>query len=342
MVVSPDTPSLTIPTPARLLRLLRNILPSFFNTIESSSRPAEIRSTAWLDGLRGWASLIVFFYHFAYGYHRWVPIGYGYNGSNLVVQLPFVRLITAGPAMVCLFFAISGYSLSWAPLKELHNNAPSKCLSRLASSTFRRPFRLFFPPVVASLIVVVFVRMGFYTYGDMHYAGWARFGFQEVRPPIYNTTSEQLHHYYETTSRLVNVFRFDNYMEYPYDGHLWTIPMEFRWSIVLFSVVGAISHARRSWQFMLMGLLFVNCIWYAAWEPMLFFGGTILAQFALWRGHGAKTFVGQDLPLMEYSEKEVTNEKRRKWGAIALFVIGLYLAGAPDWNRMVPSFDQLL
>jgi peptidoglycan/LPS O-acetylase OafA/YrhL len=98
------------------------LVPSFLAC--SSSHPEQtIRPTAWLDGLRGWASLIVFSFHFTHAYHKWSSFGYGSDGNWLFVELPFVRIFYAGEAMVYVFFIVSGYSLAWGMLQFLlHSN----------------------------------------------------------------------------------------------------------------------------------------------------------------------------------------------------------------------------
>jgi peptidoglycan/LPS O-acetylase OafA/YrhL len=227
-------------------------------------------------------------------------------------------------------------------MKELHGGNAGKTLTRLASSFFRRPIRIFLPPLIASFMVVNFIRLGFYTYGDMHHDGWARFAFwQEVRPPISNSLFEQVTHYYDATSRFFDVFRFDSYMDYPYDGHLWTIPVEFRYSIVLFSLMAALCVTRPPWRLILVAIVWIYCVWLAAWEPMLFIGGLLLAQIGLMRGHGKRSYISDELPLVEVNEKREQSQRRRKVAMIVLFIAGLYLTSVPDYKRMFISFPSL-
>src|ERR1700760_387247 len=99
------------------------ILPSFLSDLAQPSDThsnRSIRPTAWLDGLRGWASLFVFFYHFNANYNSWNGLGWGYQDNRTLLTLPVIRTVIAGPGMVSLFFVVSGYSLAWGPLKEFH------------------------------------------------------------------------------------------------------------------------------------------------------------------------------------------------------------------------------
>jgi peptidoglycan/LPS O-acetylase OafA/YrhL len=117
--------------------------------------------------MRGIAALFVFFYHFAYAYHTRLELGYASGeGNYTLIQLPFIWRLVSGPAMVSIFFLVSGYSLSVASLKDIQNGNPNKCLSRMASATFRRPIRLFLPCIVSTFTVMILVSLDVYTKGD--------------------------------------------------------------------------------------------------------------------------------------------------------------------------------
>jgi peptidoglycan/LPS O-acetylase OafA/YrhL len=222
-------------------------------------------------------------------------------------------------------------------LTELQAGYPQKCLSRLASSTFRRPVRLFGPPLLASLIVLLCVRLGFYTPGGRTYPVWINFGFPEHRPPVLETTWEQLKHWYQVTSILLSVFSFNTYLDYPYDGHLWTIPVEFRYSLIVFLLVSAISKTRMTYRIGLLALVVVYCIWAESWEGVLFISGVLLAQLTLVRESRAwKSAPVDDEAVCFLAEEKdlVASAKRRpSFIALALFPVALYLASAPGSNR---------
>jgi hypothetical protein len=96
----------------QMRKLFGTLIPSFL-ACPSPKTETTIRPTAWLDGLRGWASLIVFSFHFIHAYHKWHSLGYGFEDNWLLVELPFIRLFYSGEAMVYVFFIVSGYSLAW-------------------------------------------------------------------------------------------------------------------------------------------------------------------------------------------------------------------------------------
>jgi hypothetical protein len=111
--------------------------------------------TAWLKGVHSATALIVAFIHFIIGE---VEVGFrGYfsepaENNRYFFQPPPFRVIFADQAMVVLFFIVSSYSIS-TKLLLLRDYAPcERFLDGLASSVFRRPFRLFTPVIVVELI----------------------------------------------------------------------------------------------------------------------------------------------------------------------------------------------
>lgn len=87
------------------------LLPSFVTSYfrpNSTARPKRLHDTAYLDGLRGVAAFIVYVHHTQMQYNMESLFGYGSNPTaNHILQLPFFKLLNAGPAAVALFFLIS-------------------------------------------------------------------------------------------------------------------------------------------------------------------------------------------------------------------------------------------
>ncbi len=64
--------------------------------------------------------------------------------------------------MVALFFVISGYALGYRLLILTRQGDTERLLNALASSTFRRYFRLYLSSVVACMIALGLVRLRFW------------------------------------------------------------------------------------------------------------------------------------------------------------------------------------
>lgn len=92
------------------------LLPSFVTSYfrpNSTARPKRLHDTAYLDGLRGVAAFIVYVHHTQMQYNMETLFGYGsHPTANHILQLPYFKLLNAGPAAVALFFLISVRLLS--------------------------------------------------------------------------------------------------------------------------------------------------------------------------------------------------------------------------------------
>lgn len=209
------------------------LIPSFIqNIVYPSAKPRSgnsdrPRPTAWLDGMRGIAALLVYFYHLSYSTHDvytgWSP------GHHQLLRLPFIKSLYNGPAMVSLFFVLSGYALSYKPVKQMRNGEYNALFSGQSSSVFRRMVRLFLPCVASTLMIVILIRLGFYQ-STMELANDADrlFGTREHHAWTYDTTTEQVWVWMRSFWGFVNPFTEVGLGKGIYmDGHLWTIPVEY-------------------------------------------------------------------------------------------------------------------
>jgi len=277
--------------------------------------------TAYLDGLRGLAAFFVFLCHFAYTCFVIAP-GWGYRGDRSMLKLPFLRLFYSGPPMVCVFFVVSGYALSARALKQIRSRRLDALAGTVSSLVFRRGMRLFVPPAVSTLLIVVLLRVGVYewTRGFAYDKRYMR-NVQEIHYERFDSGGEQLRDWARAVWGFIHVWDWDPYGgSTAIDVHLWTIPVEFRCSMVLFlSLVGTAGLKVGVRLAVVVGLA-TFCYLGARWEMMLFYGGMGIAE----------------MELAWPSSSVGASERRRKgktgWKAIwlAVSVVGLYFMSQPD------------
>jgi peptidoglycan/LPS O-acetylase OafA/YrhL len=177
----------------------------------------DLHPTAYLDALRGWAALAVFRYH-------------GMANKTPFLEWPVFRMVMNGRAMVDIFFVISGYALSYRMLKMLRNRQPA-LLKALASSSFRRWWRLYASCSVASLITAFW-----------SYMGWCQPRWRQ--PTIWLQIADWMW----DTGAASNPFGdirgwwYGDVFRTKYLDQMWTIPVEFRGSLVLFWFLAAAAY----------------------------------------------------------------------------------------------------
>ncbi|EAW10319.1 acyltransferase family protein [Aspergillus clavatus NRRL 1] len=288
----------------------------------------KLHAIAALDGLRGWACLLVFNFHFLFTYTWKVAVGWGFNGENYgILHLPIIHLLVSGHIMVAIFFVISGYVLSYKPLKMIRTRSWDQTLTVLASSTFRRGFRLYIPSIVGIFLVFVAVRLGVFNYSHrVVNQGDTILGTNEQHPPLMKSFTKQFGDWYRTVAHLIDPWNWALYYNY-YNPHLWTIPVEFRCSIVLFLTIIATSRVTAFARLTLVSGLIWFCMRWGRWDVVLFLFGMLMAEADLLNGTWERP-VGDEKPAPRAQCLASRLSSRKLW--IALFVFGLYLGSAPN------------
>jgi peptidoglycan/LPS O-acetylase OafA/YrhL len=253
--------------------VLFSLFPSFFF---SRSSKRKLHPTSYLDGLRGIAALIVFIDHFTLNWYFDLRHGYLNTPEDAyVLQLPFIRLLFAGRASVGVFFVISGFVLSHKSLKQIRSGEKNRVLDSLSSSVFRRGMRLHIPIFFGTFISMLLA------YNELYMPVPAR---SETIPPTFPTLREQFWDWWAKTMEVVFPFRgVDPNSPYGpvYNGHLWTIPIEFYGSIVVFATVLGLSRVRNSIRMTLVAGLATWSLQRGRWDLWLFLGGVFLAEYSL-------------------------------------------------------------
>lgn len=146
------------------IRGLVFLIPSFLQRRHTREQicPPKLAPTAYLDGMRGLAALTVFFCHYFYQAFT-IAKSWGTEEDNYhFLKLPVLRLWYQGPPAVCIFFVISGYALSYRPLKLIRNGAFSDFATTMSSLTFRRGIRLYLPTAISTFMIICLLRVGAY------------------------------------------------------------------------------------------------------------------------------------------------------------------------------------
>jgi hypothetical protein len=223
---------LSIPSRAAVFHAIKRssffLLPTFVQTtirpVDQSKPSKPIHPTAWLDGMRGIASFLVFIFHISYATHdvatAWAP-----DAKQDFLRLPIIRFFYHGPAMVSIFFVLSGYALSYKPAKQMKSGETDALLRGLSSSVFRRGMRLYLPCIASTLMIVMIVRIGMYDWTrELANDGARLTGYRDRHAWRYDTFAEQMWHWGTSFIGFMNPFTGKRmYL----DGHLWTIPLEF-------------------------------------------------------------------------------------------------------------------
>ncbi|WYZ46064.1 hypothetical protein EsH8_IX_000289 [Colletotrichum jinshuiense] len=304
-------------------------------TTKPGDRPRQRRlsSTAYLDGLRGVAAFIVYIFHFSYLWFPKLRYGYGWGDDNyLFWQLPIVRALHSGRSSVTVFFVISGFVLTLKTLKMLHQRKPDEAFSALAGSAFRRPFRLYLPILASTFLIAVLVFAGDYM----------RDPSGAPVPPVGQTIGQQLRHWFWSNVDLMNPFRpiinRENMKGSEYDGHLWTIPVEFKGSLLVFFLLLIFSRAKR-WihMFSVTGLA-LWLVHIGDWDQSLFCWGLLLAEISiiLPANNSMQETSGSILPTFNFRPFPNITSKTlhiiRHTVTIFLFIVALHLFSYPEIN----------
>lgn len=275
---------------------------------KQSTRNNKLRKTAWLDGLRGFAALLVYLLH----HQVWVHPGmilenaYGYNNQYYIACLPVIRtFFSGGHFAVSIFFVISGYVLSTKPLALIHSSDHDRLSDNLASALFRRWLRLYIPVICTTLITASIPHI---------------FGTKANFEPQ-QTWRDEIWKWYVEFKNFTFLFRNGGEPWFTYSFHVWSIPYEFRGSICVYTTLLAFSRCSingRLWCE--VGLIFYFLYIADGAHFSMFTAGMLLCDL----DHLAEL---QRLPRWIESLKRFQRPI-----FYALFILGVLLGGCPSHN----------
>ncbi|KAI9651541.1 MAG: hypothetical protein M1831_000778 [Alyxoria varia] len=356
-------------------RVFYGLIPSFIETRlrHDSPKPAKLQPTAYLDGMRGLAAFCVFICHMSYQVF-WITFGFGQGepGENAwPIQLPIVKLFYSGPPMVAIFFVISGYALSLKPLKQMRARQYDGLMVTLSSATFRRSFRLFLPCFASTFLVGVLAQLNLFEI-TAKFSQDTYFLRAHLESHCWTAPSPYIQFWHWANEMFDFVHPWDWFIfggSVDYDRHLWTIPTEFRSSMVLFLTHLMVARMRPGVRLLSLLLLIYWAIHWDRWEMILFWSGLILAELHLIsaaHGEGSagamppSSAVGAGTPHMYFNAGHKTQWHPRYFRPLAMlsgrrpnprasryfwwanFICGLYLASYPDdAGHLTPGYRFL-
>ncbi|KAF6805510.1 hard surface induced protein [Colletotrichum sojae] len=253
------------------------LVPSFLHPTDPRKAVKPLHPTAWLDGLRGVAAFLVVCHHWSLlNFSMRIHKGFGSDAQPLVIQLPIIRLLVSGYWAVCVFFVISGFALSLKPMKLLSQKRRADFAAAAASAVLRRWIRIFLPPAVTTFVVAC-----------MAHAGWfevqtnpAASGLPRLRPALAGSFLGQVHDWWSHTVVFAEPLSTNMWRGglYAYDAVLWTIPVEFSCSLVLFLAHVAFSRLRPNARSFAHVSLTSWALYLNRWEIFLFCAGLCCAD----------------------------------------------------------------
>lgn len=306
--------------PVRTARWSLDIVRPEFLSFRSASKSKPIRPTAWLDGLRGFAALLVYFQHnqlWAHGErgNKVFENAYGYEGQHFFATLPFVRtFFTGGHFAVAVFFVISGYVLSLKSLRMIHDSHAVSAADSIGSALFRRWMRLYLPVIAV-------------TFGFVTFRYWS--GIWVDLPPLEETYRKEIVTWYQMFKNYSFVFSTDIYtFPIKFHAHVWSIPVEFKGSIIVYTALSALTRCTKNARLwceaaLVFYFLYIVDGYYGA----MFMSGMLLCDLDMLAQE-------DQLPhlfslLADFKE----------FIFFHLFVLALYLGGVPSFDT--PDTDRV-
>jgi peptidoglycan/LPS O-acetylase OafA/YrhL len=175
----------------------------------------------FLDGLRGWAALVVVFSHLWGQFARHVTPFY---------DTPAMRLLSCGHVAVVVFFVLSGAALSLQFVRALQ---PVPILTAIAA----RYVRLVLPITGTTLIVWVLLTAGLAGSDEAGRLGHSEI-FLGARYGLQTTFTDALA--FSLRDVLLHYRNWETF-----NWSLWTMPVEFMGSVMIYVLLAAFARLRR-------------------------------------------------------------------------------------------------
>ncbi len=258
--------------------------------------PPEKNRFAYLDGLRGWAALLVVFHHGIiaqdFGLFTGQQIDSRGTWDMWIAGTPFSPFATGGSLTVCIFFALSGFVLA---------HAYSRSRQSWLALAGRRYARLGLPMLAGCLLAWMLLSLGLMRSQPaalITHSSWLGGQFDQ-QPDLLAAITEPIQLFvgsFPSSSR-------------EYDSALWTMPIEADGSLVLMTIFVFLRRTGRHLD-RLAGYAF--CLF------AVLGAGSFLSLFAF----------GAALRLLQPTKMSAALGGSR-WALVALLLLGLFFGTVP-------------
>jgi len=274
--------------------------------------------------------LLVFVRHSILPWYRAVDYGYHQTPDlTSFLRLPVIRVLYSGPN-VPIFLVVSGYVISLKPLSCAHKGDQHLALESLASSTLRRGFRVFGPPLFMTFVVMLLTQLGMF---DFPYATMP--GHVPTHPQRASSLMAQFYAWGAFIHQdLLNPWKWST-GRFVYGPHLWTVPLQFRCSMVLSISLVSLTPVRPPLRMLLLPMMVIACFLGGRWDVALYLYGMLLAEIDIsWRKSGI-----EDVSMCGSRSRmrgQHGNVQAMTMGAC--LILGLYFASFPRHSGPKASF----
>jgi peptidoglycan/LPS O-acetylase OafA/YrhL len=233
--------------------------------------------------------------------------------------------------MVMVFFVISGYALGYRMLKLMRTRQAISLLDTFISSIFRRFIRLYGSTSIATFAAMLLV--------------WFRFCIPDLRQETFllqvkHWMGDFAHFSYPLAANVDGYVHADELVS-AYLGVTWTIPIEFRGSMLLFLFcIGACKLTTRNrmalcWFFMICSYLYQ--VIYVA----MFLGGLFIADLSFTR-HPERLSPPSHLPATSEATTErqepPRQSRRSKIVFTAILILAVFLLSQPHGKVLTQTY----
>lgn len=319
-----------------LTTLLLNLKPEILKARPTQKAAPIPHSTTWINGLRGWMSLLVVILHLTSFTYPYFQLCYGaeispgvYNTSLIawpLFRLPFV----GGQMAVSQFFIISGYVGTKRLLVFLYEEGGKRSndfMDAVNSAIVRRPLRLYLPVMWSTLFFTSFQQV---------------FNIAKSDITLQPTFLLELQRW---TYDMLQFFYFIKDIDGPplsyYNFHTWTISVEFRGSLLVLVWIFGLRYVKTNVRVLLtlamilyLTLANAGVLYAATFAGMLTADLDIFSetstQFELLTTEIPKPFTGTKIPWILRIQRRYS--LLRQTILYILLLTSLYLAAQPnDW-----------